>query len=169
MENIVEVKFKKLHPDVELPQYKTDEAAGFDIKAMSFQKLYDASHQEGPIENFHLKMPESIQLLPHSRVLVGCGFAIALPRGYELQVRSRSGLALKEGIVVLNAPGTIDSDYRGEVGAIICNTSMFAVTITLGDRIAQCVLKRHEVAAFEEVDELPISIRGEGGYGSTGK
>lgn len=168
MQNVAEVKFKKFSADVQLPQYKTEEAAGFDIIAHSFQKLYDASNQHGPIE-FTNEQPVSINLLPHSRVLVGCGFAVALPKGYELQVRSRSGLALKEGIIVLNAPGTIDSDYRGEVGAIICNTSMFAVRIKLGERIAQCVLKRHEVASFEEVDELPTSDRGTGGYGSTGK
>ena len=102
------------------------------------------------------------------RRIVPTGLHIALPAGYEAQVRPRSGLALKHGITVLNSPGTIDADYRGEIGVLLVNLSDKDFTITSGERIAQMVIARHEQAEFETVDELDATSRGEGGYGHTG-
>src|SRR6185436_1761711 len=166
--SIISVKFKKLHNNVELPLYATEGSAGFDLVAHNFKMLYASgpSASDGGTEVYsHLK---TILLAPHSRVLVGCGFSLEIPRGLQLEVRSRSGLTLKQGIIVLNAPGTIDSDYRGEIGVIICNTSMFAVNISLGDRIAQAVLMPYLTCEFNVIEELEETARGEGGYGHTG-
>lgn len=160
------VKIKKLFPDVEIPKYATIGSAGFDIVAHNFKMSYSADE---PMNKVSIDLSShGLTLTPGSRVLIGCGFALAIPEGYELQVRSRSGLALKKGIVVLNSPGTIDSDYRGEIGAIICNTSKFSVEIPLGERIAQCVLQKVHIAEFEEVENLDETERGAGGFGSTG-
>jgi dUTP pyrophosphatase len=109
-----------------------------------------------------------ITLHPMERRLIPTGLHIALPEGYEAQVRPRSGLALKHGITVLNAPGTIDADYRGEVGVLLVNLSEEPFTINDGERIAQMVVARHEQVEFELVDTLPDSERGAGGYGHTG-
>ena len=102
------------------------------------------------------------------RKLIPTGFFMALPEGYEAQVRPRSGLALKHGITVLNSPGTIDADYRGEVGVILINLSQEDFIINDGERIAQMVIARHETADFEQVEVLDDTERGEGGYGHTG-
>ncbi len=130
-----------------LPEYATPGSAGMDIRAC--------------LENPIVIGPGAVELVP-------TGIAIAIPRGYECQVRSRSGLALKQGIFALNSPGTIDSDYRGEVKIILANFSKEPVEINHGDRIAQLVFAKHETAEFEISDELPESARGEGGFGSTG-
>jgi dUTP pyrophosphatase len=130
------------------PVYETSQSAGVDLRAA---------------------ITEEIQLKPLERKLVPTGLKIALPTGYEAQVRPRSGLSLKQGITVLNAPGTIDADYRGEVGVILINLSSETVTIKPGDRIAQMVFARHERAEWLEVNELSVTERGEGGFGSTGK
>ena len=111
---------------------------------------------------------EPIVLKPLERRLVPTGLHIALPAGYEAQVRPRSGLALKKGITVLNSPGTIDADYRGEVGVLLVNLSQEEFVINDGERIAQMVIARHEQAEFIEVVELDKTERGEGGYGHTG-
>ena len=111
---------------------------------------------------------ESLVIEPHKWALVPTGIAIALPEGYEAQVRPRSGLAAKKGITVLNAPGTVDSDYRGEVKVILINHSDEPFTIKDGDRIAQMVIARHENACFEVVESLDETERGAGGFGSTG-
>ena len=132
----------------DLPQYETSQSAGVDLKA----------NLEYPI---HL---ESLE-----RCLVKTGLFLELPAGIEAQVRPRSGLALKQGITVLNAPGTIDADYRGEVGVILINLSKDKFSIHPGDRIAQLVFAKHEQATFVEVDVLSETDRGEGGFGSTGK
>jgi dUTP pyrophosphatase len=133
--------------DLPLPSYATEGSAGLDLLA-----AVDAE----------------MEILPGARALVPCGIAIALPWGFEAQVRPRSGLALKHGVTLLNSPGTIDSDYRGEVKAIVINHGKAAFRITRGMKIAQLVIARFESAELGEVQELPASERGTGGFGSTG-
>ena len=133
--------------DLPLPQYATEESAGLDLLAA---------------------VVSPVVLPPGQRALIPTGIAVALPRGYEAQVRPRSGLALKHGITVLNTPGTIDADYRGEVGVILVNLGQEPVEITRGMRIAQLVLAPATRAILAEVAELPESGRGDGGFGSTG-
>ena len=133
--------------DLPLPAYASDGAAGLDLRAA---------------------VGEGVVLAPGDRALVPTGFAIAVPRGYEAQVRPRSGLALKKGIVLPNAPGTIDSDYRGELQVIVCNTGSEPFAIARGDRIAQLVLAPVAQLDWDEVEELPETARGAGGFGSTG-
>lgn len=133
--------------DLPLPAYATSGSAGVDLLA--------ANEFE-------------IELQPGARAGVPCGIALALPEGTEAQVRPRSGLALNHGITVLNTPGTIDSDYRGEVKAILINLSDAPFRIARGMKIAQLVIARHERAEFAEASELPASVRGAGGFGSTG-
>jgi dUTP pyrophosphatase len=130
-----------------LPEYATPLSAGMDLRA-------------------NLDVP--VTLRPMERRLIPTGLHIALPAGYEAQVRPRSGLALKKGITVLNAPGTIDADYRGEVGVLLINLSQEDFTVNDGERIAQMVIARHEQAEFVTVDVLDETERGEGGYGHTG-
>ncbi|TXE21266.1 dUTP diphosphatase [Psychroflexus gondwanensis] len=132
----------------ELPKYETSQSAGVDLKA-------------------HMKEPIHLESL--ERCLVKTGLFIELPLGVEAQVRPRSGLALKKGITVLNSPGTIDADYRGEIGVILVNLSKETFTINSGDRIAQLVLAQHEQAEWQEEDILTETQRGEGGFGSTGQ
>lgn len=111
---------------------------------------------------------QPVVLLPLERKLIPTGLHIALPQGYEAQVRPRSGLALKHGITVLNAPGTIDADYRGEIGVLLVNLSNEPFTVNAGERIAQMVIARHEQAEWQIADSLDTTERGEGGYGHTG-
>jgi dUTP pyrophosphatase len=140
----VKVINKSKHP---LPQYETIGSAGMDIRA-------------------HIE--EAITLAPLERVLVKTGLFVEIPLGYEIQVRPRSGLAFKKGITVLNSPGTIDADYRGEIGVLLVNLSSKPFVIEDGERIAQLVLASHEQAQWQEVDILEESNRGQGGFGSTG-
>jgi dUTP pyrophosphatase len=130
-----------------LPAYATVQSAGMDLRA-------------------NLDAP--VTLKPMERRLIPTGLHIALPAGYEAQVRPRSGLALKKGITVLNSPGTIDADYRGEVGVLLINLSQEEFVVNDGERIAQMVIAKHETACFVEVDVLDETERGEGGYGHTG-
>lgn len=130
-----------------LPSYETTASAGMDLRA-------------------HIDAP--IVLQPLERIIVKTGLFIELPVGYEAQVRPRSGLAAKKGITVANAPGTIDADYRGEIGVILINLSKEAYTIENGERVAQMVIAKHERALWEEVLELSQTSRGAGGFGSTG-
>ena len=131
----------------DLPEYKTPQSAGMDLRA---------------------NIDEAVTLEPLSRRLVKTGLFIALPEGYEAQIRPRSGLALKHGITVLNTPGTVDADYRGEIMVLLINLSNTTFIINPGDRIAQMVIARHEQAEFTLVDELDDTERGEGGMGHTG-
>lgn len=131
-----------------LPSYETDASAGMDLRA---------------------NIDESITLKPLERTIVKTGLFIALPVGFEAQVRPRSGLAAKNGITVLNAPGTVDADYRGEIGVILVNLSNEDFVINDGERIAQLVITKHERAHWEEVEILSETKRGAGGFGSTGK
>lgn len=130
-----------------LPRYATLSSAGMDV---------------------HAANPEPIVLKPLGRAVVPTGLYLEIPAGYEVQVRPRSGLAAKKGVTVLNAPGTIDADYRGEVGVILVNLSSEDFVVEKGERIAQLVLAKHEQIEWEEVDALAESGRGQGGFGSTG-
>lgn len=141
----IEVKNVGKHP---LPQYQTEGAAAFDLTA-------------------NLEAP--VTLGPLERALVPTGLFVALPVGYEAQIRPRSGLAYKHGIGVVNAPGTIDADYRGEWGVLLVNLSQVPYTVQDGDRIAQVVVARCERVVWEEVVELDVTVRGEGGFGHTGR
>jgi len=145
---MVKVLIKKLDPDVQLPEYKTSGASGVDLIAF---------------------IKEPINLEPKTSVLVPTGLSVAFPEDYEIQIRPRSGLAAKNNISVLNTPGTIDSDYRGEIKVIIYNHGNENFLINNGDRIAQMILAPVVKMEFEEKNDLPKSIRGKGGFGSTGK
>ncbi|MBQ1696116.1 MAG: dUTP diphosphatase [Bacteroidales bacterium] len=131
-----------------LPQYATSQSAGIDLRA---------------------NLAEPVVLTPMERKLIPTGLFIELPEGYEAQIRPRSGLALKHGITVLNTPGTIDADYRGEIGVILINLSTEDFKIEHGERICQMVIARHEQAEWIQVEELNETERGAGGFGHTGK
>lgn len=131
-----------------LPAYETAHSAGMDLRALT----------EGPVT-----------LLALERKLIGTGLYIELPAGYEAQVRPRSGLAIRHGITVLNSPGTIDSDYRGEIGVILINLSDTPFTVNDGDRIAQMIIAKHEKAEMIETEEINLTDRGAGGFGHSGK
>lgn len=145
----VNVLFKKLHPDVQIPEFKSGGAAGMDIRA-------------------HFTEASPVVLEPGEIALIPTGLAMAMSPGVEAQVRPRSGLAIKQGVTVVNSPGTIDSDYRGEVKVGLINLSQGPRTISHGDRIAQLVIQSLPQVVVEETDELPDTERGEGGFGSTG-
>jgi dUTP pyrophosphatase len=131
-----------------LPAYETAHSAGMDLRALT----------EGPVT-----------LLPLERKLIGTGLYIELPAGYEAQVRPRSGMAIRHGITVLNSPGTIDADYRGEIGVILINLSDTPFTVIDGDRIAQMIIAKHEKAEMIETEEINLTDRGAGGFGHSGK
>ncbi len=141
------IRTKDEFADLPLPTYQSEGSAGMDIVAA---------------------VDEPMTVAPGEIVLVPTGLAIALPMGFECQVRSRSGLALKHGIFALNSPGTIDSDYRGEIKIILANFGREPFVISRGDRIAQLVVARYERIEWELVDSLPVTNRGSGGFGSTG-
>tara|TARA_B100000686_G_C16266617_1_gene701933 strand:+ start:161 stop:598 length:438 start_codon:yes stop_codon:yes gene_type:complete len=145
---MVKVLFKRLNPKAQIPKYKTDGSSGMDLMAF--------------IEN-------SIKIKPHESALIPTGISIAIPQDMEIQIRPRSGLAAKSNISVLNTPGTIDSDYRGEIKIILFNHGKEEFTVNNNDRIAQMVLIPILKVEFEEVEDLPETIRGSGGFGSTGK
>lgn len=143
--NIV-VEFVKLNKEAKIPAYKTAGSAGCDLHST-----------------------KNVTILPRCTEIIPTGLAVAVPEGYEMQVRPRSGLAAKHGLTVLNAPGTVDSDYRGEVKVILFNNSGVSFRIEAGDRIAQAVFNRVPQALFSLVEQLPDTERGSGGFGSTGK
>ena len=145
---MIKVLVKKLNPKAELPKYKTEGSSGMDLMAL---------------------IEKPIKIKPQSSVLISTGLSIAIPEDTEVQIRPRSGLAAKSSISVLNTPGTIDSDYRGEIKIILFNHGKEEFTINNKDRIAQMILMPVLKAEFEEVEELPKTIRGSGGFGSTGK
>lgn len=140
----VKIINRSRHP---LPEYATPQSAGMDLRAF---------------------IDHPVTLKPMERKLIPTGLYIALPPGFEAQVRPRSGLALKHGITVLNAPGTVDADYRGELGVLLVNLSAENFVINDGERIAQMIIARHEQAVFEVVNQLDETARGAGGYGHTG-
>ena len=146
----VKVQIKRMRHGksaVPLPRYMTEGSAGLDLAAA---------------------VEHAVVLAPLERALVPAGFALALPAGFEAQVRPRSGLALEHGVTLVNSPGTIDSDYRGEVQLAVINLGAEPVTLRHGDRIAQMVVQRVSRVSWEEVDELPASVRDAGGFGHTG-
>ncbi len=142
------IKVPVINTATGLPQYKTEGSAGMDLTA---------------------QLSEPLLLKPLERSLVKTGLSIALPQGYEAQVRPRSGMALKQGLTVLNTPGTIDSDYRGEIGVILVNLSNQEVTVNPGERIAQLVVASYTQIEWEPTQNLETTDRGIGGFGSTGK
>ena len=145
---MAKVLIKKLDPTVELPTYKTDGASGMDLMAL---------------------LNEPVNLKPNSSCLIPTGLAVAFSTDFEIQIRPRSGLAAKKSISVLNTPGTIDSDYRGEIKVILFNHGKKDFLINNKDRIAQMILTPVIKINLEETDDLPDTIRGQGGFGSTGK
>tara|TARA_A100001388_G_C28710949_1_gene471172 strand:- start:628 stop:1065 length:438 start_codon:yes stop_codon:yes gene_type:complete len=145
---MVKILVKKLNSRVKLPSYKTKGSSGMDLMAF---------------------LDESISIIPQKSELIPTGISIAIPENTEVQIRPRSGLAAKNNISILNTPGTIDSDYRGELKVILYNHGDKEFIVNNGDRIAQMVLVPIIKATFEEVESLPETIRGEGGFGSTGK
>ena len=145
---MVKILIKKLDSRVKLPSYKTIGSSGMDLMALT---------------------DKPITILPKKSYLVPTGISVAMPKNYEIQIRPRSGLAAKNNISVLNTPGTIDSDYRGEIKIILFNHGSDEFLINNGDRIAQIVLMPIHKIDFEEVDNLPDTVRGEGGFGSTGR
>jgi dUTP pyrophosphatase len=136
---------KSEHP---LPSYETAHAAGMDLRA---------------------NLPETVTLAPMQRTIIPTGLFMELPIGFEAQIRPRSGLAFKHGITVLNSPGTIDADYRGEIKVLLINLGNEAFEIKHGERIAQMIITKHETASWKVVEQLGDTARGAGGYGSTGK
>lgn len=144
---MININIKKLDERAIIPEYATAFSAGVDL---------------------HAVLDEPVTIKPLERKLIKTGLAIALPEGYEAQVRPRSGLALKKGITVINTPGTIDADYRGEIGVILINLSSEDFVVNHGERIAQMVIARHETARFNQSEELSNTARGSGGFGSTG-
>jgi len=145
---MVKVLVKKLHPKVQLPSYKTVGSSGMDLMAF---------------------IESSIKITPNSSAIVPTGISVAIPKDVEIQIRPRSGLASKSNISVLNTPGTIDSDYRGEIKVILFNHGSEEFIVNNNDRIAQMILMPILKVDFEEVDDLPKTVRGSGGFGSTGK
>jgi dUTP pyrophosphatase len=145
---MVKVLIKKLNPKAKLPSYKTSGSSGMDLMAL---------------------IDDTLTIKPNQSVLVPTGLSIAIPDDTEVQIRPRSGLAAKSNISVLNTPGTIDSDYRGELKIILINHGKEDFLISNGDRIAQMILMPVLKIEFEEVEDLPETIRGSGGFGSTGK
>ena len=162
----------------QLPNYETPASAGMDVRA-NFDNiikkfLFNTTIKEN--ENVYIDVNgethhiiESITINPGGRALIPTGLRVAIPEGYEIQVRPRSGLAIKNGITLLHTPGTIDADYRGDIGVIVINHGTEPFTIMAGDRIGQIVLNKVERIEWKEVNNLPDTIRGEGGFGSTGK
>ena len=145
---MVKVLVKKLSPKVQLPSYKTKGSSGMDLMAF---------------------LESSIKIVPNSSALIPTGISVAIPNDVEIQIRPRSGLAAKSNIGVLNTPGTIDSDYRGEIKVILFNHGSKEFIVKNKDRIAQIILMPVLKVDFEEVDDLPETVRGSGGFGSTGK
>ena len=145
---MVKVLVKKLSPKVQLPSYKTKGSSGMDLMAF---------------------LESSIKIVPNSSALIPTGISVAIPNDVEIQIRPRSGLAAKSNIGVLNTPGTIDSDYRGEIKVILFNHGSKEFIVNNKDRVAQIILMPVLKVDFEEVDDLPETVRGLGGFGSTGK
>ena len=145
---MVKLLIKKLHKNIILPEYKTDGSSGMDLMA---------------------NIEQTVKILPGERKIISTGIMVAIPEQYEIQIRPRSGLAAKNGISVLNTPGTIDSDYRGEIKVILINLGKDIFEIKKNDRIAQMIVCPIIKVELEEVENLPGTVRGKGGFGSTDK
>ena len=145
---MVKLLIKKLHKNIILPEYKTDGSSGMDLMA---------------------NVEQTVKILPGEKKIISTGIMVAIPEQYEIQIRPRSGLAAKNGITVLNTPGTIDADYRGEIKIILINLSKKSFVVKSGDRIAQMIVCPIIKVELKEVESLPETVRGEGGFGSTNK
>jgi dUTP pyrophosphatase len=145
---MVKLLIKKLHKNIILPEYKTDGSSGMDLMA---------------------NVEQTVKILPGEKKIISTGIMVAIPEQYEIQIRPRSGLAAKNGISILNTPGTIDSDYRGEIKVILINLGKYTFEINKNDRIAQMIVCPIIKAELKEVESLPETIRGGGGFGSTDK
>ena len=145
---MVKLLIKKLHKNIILPEYKTDGSSGMDLMA---------------------NVEQTVKILPGEKKIISTGIMVAIPKQYEIQIRPRSGLAAKNGISILNTPGTIDSDYRGEIKIILINLGKYTFEINKNDRIAQMIVCPVIKAELKEVESLPETIRGGGGFGSTDK
>ena len=145
---MVKLLIKKLHKNIILPEYKTDGSSGMDLMA---------------------NVEQTVKILPGEKKIISTGIMVAIPKQYEIQIRPRSGLAAKNGISILNTPGTIDSDYRGEIKVILINLGKYTFEINKNDRIAQMIVCPIIKAELKEVESLPETIRGGGGFGSTDK
>jgi len=145
---MVKLLIKKLHKNIILPEYKTDGSSGMDLMA---------------------NVEQTVKILPSEKKIISTGIMVAIPEQYEIQIRPRSGLAAKNGISVLNTPGTIDSDYRGEIKVILINLGKDIFQINKNDRIAQMIICPIIRVELKEVESLPETVRGEGGFGSTNK
>ena len=145
---MVKLLIKKLHKNIILPEYKTDGSSGMDLMA---------------------NVEQTVKILPGEKKIISTGIMLAIPEQYEIQIRPRSGLAAKNGISILNTPGTIDSDYRGEIKVILINLGKYTFEINKNDRIAQMIVCPIIKAELKEVESLPETIRGGGGFGSTDK
>jgi dUTP pyrophosphatase len=165
----MKISVKKVIPDVELPEYATKGSAGFDLKAMRIMALYQGTKKVDLSEKMNRSIERGlITLRPGERALFGTGLAFTIPYGYEMQIRDKSGISLKRGLKVFNAPGTIDSDYRGEVGVILYNSTPYLAEIRLGEYVAQGVIAEYKTANFTITEDFQETSRGTGGYGSTG-
>ena len=145
---MVKLLIKKLHKNIILPEYKTDGSSGMDLMA---------------------NVEQTVKILPGEKKIISTGIMVAIPEQYEIQIRPRSGLAAKNGISILNTPGTIDSDYRGEIKVILINLGKDTFEINKNDRIAQMIICPIIKVELKEVESLPETVRGEGGFGSTNK
>ena len=174
------IPIKLLHPDAQIPKYQTASASGMDLCALSVARVQKNSftvHRE--TSNFtsesvgsstiEIEAESRLYVMPRCRVLIGTGISLSIPPGYEGQIRPRSGWALKDGVTVLNSPGTIDSDYKGEIKVLLINLGHESVEIKRGERIAQLVIAPVVKAELVLVDDLETSARGTGGFGSTDK
>lgn len=163
MENNIQMKIERVSPDAVIPVRAKETDSGMDVFAYKFMKIFGK-----PTDAENLNEAEYVVLPPKGRVLVSTGIKATVGPGYEIQVRPRSGLALNKGLTVLNSPGTVDEQYRGEIGVILINASGTKQTIRLGERIAQLVVSRVELVSIVEVKSLDTTERGAGGFGHTG-
>lgn len=155
----------------EVPEYATPLSSGMDVRAVINYNRIKELNKVNPYAHTNTEVLETKEIVigAHSRIIIPTGLFVEIPEGYEIQVRPRSGMAIKQGITVLNTPGTIDADYRGEIGVILFNTNDWPIPIAHGDKIAQLVVSKVEKAHFVPVKDLVKTVRGEGGFGHTGK
>lgn len=162
----ITIKFKKLHPDAVIPKFQTDGASGFDLHAVIDETIPITEEPNNECIS-SLRIGRGASISPNKPSLISTGLSVAIPKGYEMQIRSRSGLAAKQGMWVLNSPGTIDSDYRGEIKVILMTVDSSKL-IKHGDRIAQGVIVPVPEVEIVEVNDLDETARGDGGFGHTG-
>tara|TARA_Y100000590_G_scaffold349329_1_gene400828 strand:- start:294 stop:797 length:504 start_codon:yes stop_codon:yes gene_type:complete len=163
------ITIKKVINNADIPRYATEGSAGFDLKAMRVIALYSGTKKIDLAEKMNKTISEGkITLRPNERALFGTGLSFEIPEGFQMEIRDKSGISLKKGLKVFNAPGTIDSDYRGEVGVILYNSTPYLATVNLGEYIAQGVITPYFKVDFVEAVQTTVTERGSGGYGSTG-